>query len=118
MPSLPCSLASFAAFTLPLFLFLFWWPLVDCTYQRCFIGTEAVEWLLEHAFGDADDEVSRASAVALGQAMIENRLIEHVDRGKTPDFLDDYQFYRVAAGWVAAAAAGGAAAGAAAGGES
>lgn len=47
-------------------------------YQRCFVGTEAVDWLTKRA------KVSRTEAVKLGQQMIERGLFHHV--------LDEHQF--------------------------
>ena len=47
-------------------------------YQRCFVGTEAVDWLT------AKTKLSREDAVNLGQKMIDKGLFHHV--------LDEHQF--------------------------
>lgn len=47
-------------------------------YPRCFLGTEAVDWL------SAKTKLSREDAVSLGQRMIDKGLFHHV--------LDDHQF--------------------------
>lgn len=47
-------------------------------YQRCFLGTEAVDWLA------AKTKLSREDAVSIGQKMIDKGIFHHV--------LDDHQF--------------------------
>ena len=47
-------------------------------YQRCFVGTEAVDWIT------AKTKLSREDAVHLGQKMIDKGLFHHV--------LDEHQF--------------------------
>lgn len=47
-------------------------------YQRCFLGNEAVDWIVQRV------KVSRQDAVTLGQKMLEKGIIHHV--------LDEHQF--------------------------
>lgn len=47
-------------------------------YQRCFLGNEAVDWIVKRA------KLSRPDAVKLGQKMIEKGVFHHV--------LDEHQF--------------------------
>lgn len=55
-------------------------------YQRCFVGNEAVDWIV------AKIKLSREDAVVLGQKMVEKGLFHHVmDNHK---FEDDNLFYR------------------------
>jgi hypothetical protein len=55
-------------------------------YPRCFVGSEAVDWLLRAA------EMTRADAVALGQRLVERGFVRHVldEHG----FRDGRFFYR------------------------
>lgn len=55
-------------------------------YQRCFLGNEAVDWIIKKV------KVSREDAIALGQKMLEKGIFEHV----TDDhqFKDEPLFYR------------------------
>ena len=55
-------------------------------YQRCFLGNEAVDWLIEKA------KVSRPDALKLGQKMLDKGIFRHV----TDDhhFKDESMFYR------------------------
>lgn len=55
-------------------------------YQRCFLGSEAVDWIA------AKVKLSREEAVALGQKMIEKGLFHHVS--DEHPFKDDALFYR------------------------
>jgi hypothetical protein len=58
------------------------------TYPQCFIGSEAVDYLVTH--GDCS---TRAEAVLLGQSLMEIlHLFEHVTRDH--EFADEYLFYR------------------------
>jgi hypothetical protein len=55
-------------------------------YQRCFLGNEAVDWIVQRV------KVSRQDAVILGQKMLEKGIIHHVlDEHK---FKDEGLFYR------------------------
>ena len=55
-------------------------------YQRCFLGNEAVDWIVNKV------QVSREDAVRIGQKMIEKELIEHVRQEH--QFKDESLFYR------------------------
>lgn len=55
-------------------------------HAKTFIGSEAVDWLIEH------EKATRAEAIAIGQLMIEQRLIHHVL--DEHDFKDESLFYR------------------------
>jgi potassium efflux system protein len=57
-------------------------------YPACFIGAEAVEWLVQQ------QNCTRQQAIQLGQLLIERGIIHHV-WGDYP-FRDDYSFYRCA----------------------
>mmetsp|Transcript_27823 Transcript_27823/g.67361 ORF Transcript_27823/g.67361 Transcript_27823/m.67361 type:complete len:1915 (+) Transcript_27823:417-6161(+) len=61
------------------------------TYRRCFIGSEAVDFLVQASFA-----LSRDDAVDLCQRIMQElHIIEHVTRGHT--FKDEYLFYRFTA---------------------
>jgi len=55
-------------------------------YRRCFVGKEAVDWLVR------SEELTRDEAVAVGQRLIENGTIHHV-LDEHP-FRDGRYFYR------------------------
>jgi hypothetical protein len=55
-------------------------------YPRCFVGTEAVEWLIQ------TQDCSREEAIQLGQLLIDRGIIHHV-LDEQP-FRDDVIFYR------------------------
>ena len=55
-------------------------------YAQCFIGSEAVDWLVNYL------RVSRADAVRVGQRLLTDNWIRHVVNEQT--FQDDYFFYR------------------------
>jgi potassium efflux system protein len=55
-------------------------------YARCFVGTEAVEWLMQTQLA------SREEAIRLGQTLMEQGLLHHVTDEHF--FKDDYLFYR------------------------
>ncbi len=55
-------------------------------YAHCFIGREAVDWLVEH------EGLSRAEGTALGQRLLEQGVIRHVL--DEHDFRDGHFFYR------------------------
>ena len=55
-------------------------------YERCFIGSELVDWLLKHR------EVVEAEAIAIGQSLLEQGLINHVLNQH--DFKNEFLFYR------------------------
>jgi len=57
------------------------------TYSNCFIGSEAVDWMVENL------NVSRATAIELGQKMINMNFFVHVVEKDKP-FLDEFLFYR------------------------
>jgi len=57
------------------------------TYSNCFIGSEAVDWMVENL------NVSRATAAELGQKMMNMGFFVHVIDKDKP-FLDDHIFYR------------------------
>ena len=46
-------------------------------YPRCFVGAEAVDWLMRR------EDLSRTEAIQLGQRLVESRVIHHVPR-RTP----------------------------------
>jgi small-conductance mechanosensitive channel len=56
------------------------------THPRCFVGREAVDWLVRH------EHVSRGEAVALGQRLVELGVVHHV-LDEHP-FRDGHFFYR------------------------
>jgi EAL domain-containing protein (putative c-di-GMP-specific phosphodiesterase class I) len=72
------------------------------TYKECFVGREAVDWLVLH------QRVSRADAVRLGQRLVALGLMSHVVTEH--DFEDAELFYRLSSPAVANLAAGPAAA--------
>lgn len=55
-------------------------------YQRCFVGSEAVDWIVKYT------KVSRSDAVKIGQKMIEKSLVDHVTSDHP--FKDENLFYR------------------------
>jgi potassium-dependent mechanosensitive channel len=55
-------------------------------FARCFIGSEAVDWIVEH------EDLSRGEATALGQRLLERGLFRHVR--DEHDFRDGHFFYR------------------------
>ena len=58
------------------------------TYKECFVGTDAVDYLIE-----SDAAKSRQDAVRLVQPLVTDyHQIEHITRDH--GFLDDYKFYR------------------------
>ena len=58
------------------------------TYPRCFVGTEAVDWLMRR------EDLSRAEAVQLGQRLVERGIIHHVlDEHPFRDGALFYRFY-------------------------
>ena len=58
------------------------------TYKQCFVGSEAVDYLVE-----SGATATREDAVLLGNAFIEMHMIEHVLRDHA--FKDEYLFYRL-----------------------
>ncbi|NJN20130.1 MAG: hypothetical protein HC812_01620 [Leptolyngbya sp. RL_3_1] len=56
------------------------------TYSNCFVGSEAVDWLVAYL------RVSREEAVRVGQRLMSENWIDHV--AKEPAFKDDFFFYR------------------------
>ena len=70
-------------------------------YPRCFLGREAVDWLVDR------EQMTRAEAVALGRRLVAHGLVRHVL--DEHDFKDAPLFYRFRAddaGASRAAAAG------------
>jgi len=55
-------------------------------YHQCFIGSEAVEWLMQ------TQQVSKKVALLLGQLLVAKNIIHHVTDDH--DFKDEYLFYR------------------------
>lgn len=55
-------------------------------YQRCFLGNEAVDWIVNKV------KVSRPDAVKIGQKMMEKGLVSHVSDDNP--FKDENLFYR------------------------
>ncbi|XP_009302705.1 rap guanine nucleotide exchange factor 4 isoform X3 [Danio rerio] len=58
------------------------------TYRRSCIGTELVDWLLQHT----SCVHSRVQAVGMWQVLLEEGVLNHVDQ--EPTFQDKYLFYR------------------------
>lgn len=57
-------------------------------YQRCFLGNEAVDWIVKKY------NVSRADAVLLGQKLIDKKIAHHVlDENQFEDTDLLYRFY-------------------------
>ena len=55
-------------------------------YQRCFVGSEAVDWLVNRT------KLSRPDAIKIGQKMVDKGLFAHVSDNHP--FKDEYLFYR------------------------
>jgi hypothetical protein len=55
-------------------------------YRRCFVGNEAVAWLMESF------KLSQENAIRVGQILIDKKFIHHVTDDH--DFKDEYLFYR------------------------
>uniref|UniRef100_A0A3Q2XV59 Rap guanine nucleotide exchange factor 4 n=1 Tax=Hippocampus comes TaxID=109280 RepID=A0A3Q2XV59_HIPCM len=58
------------------------------TYRQCCVGTEMVDWQMQHS----SCVRSRLQAVAMWQVLMEEGVLCHVDR--EPSFQDKYLFYR------------------------
>ncbi|XP_077473616.1 rap guanine nucleotide exchange factor 4 [Stigmatopora argus] len=58
------------------------------TYRQCCVGTEMVDWLIEHS----SIVHSRPQAVAMWQVLVEESVLCHVDQEAS--FQDKYLFYR------------------------
>lgn len=56
------------------------------TYSKCFIGEEAVQWMVDNL------SVSRETAVSTGQRLMDAGIIHHVTHSEP--FCDQYFFYR------------------------
>ena len=54
-------------------------------YSRCFIGSEAVDWIMGYL------KTSEAKGVTIGQKLIDNKYIHHVTDDH--DFKNEYLFY-------------------------
>eukprot|EP01122_Echinamoeba_exundans_P004856 TRINITY_DN15073_c0_g1_i1.p1 TRINITY_DN15073_c0_g1~~TRINITY_DN15073_c0_g1_i1.p1 ORF type:complete len:1225 (-),score=224.48 TRINITY_DN15073_c0_g1_i1:118-3792(-) len=57
------------------------------TYPQCFIGTEAVDWLVNHHWANTREE-----AEAVGNRILQKGVFQHV--AKEHDFRDKFYFYR------------------------
>ena len=55
-------------------------------YPRCFVGSEAVEWLMQ------TQNCTREDAIQLGQLLVDRGIIHHVSDEQP--FRDGYIFYR------------------------
>jgi hypothetical protein len=55
-------------------------------YHRCFVGNEAVSWIVENL------KISRQEAVAFGQKLIDQKIIHHICDEHS--FKDEHIFYR------------------------
>ncbi|XP_049583438.1 rap guanine nucleotide exchange factor 4 isoform X2 [Syngnathus scovelli] len=58
------------------------------TYRQCCVGTEMVDWQMQHS----SYVLSRLQAVAMWQVLLEEGVLRHVDQ--EPSFQDKYLFYR------------------------
>ncbi|XP_028992535.1 rap guanine nucleotide exchange factor 4 isoform X2 [Betta splendens] len=58
------------------------------TYRQCCVGTELVDWQMQQS----SCVHSRAQAVGMWQVLLEEGVLNHVDR--EPSFQDKYLFYR------------------------
>lgn len=68
-------------------------------YRNCFLGSDAVQWLMQHVSGTPDHMISEESAIAVGNAMLKFGLFAHVTKGHQ---LENAKlFYR----WAPAASA-------------
>ena len=63
------------------------------TYRRCFVGSEAVDWVLRSA-GNRLQSYSREEAANLCARMMNAGFIVHVTPHTTGPFEDGYHFYR------------------------
>ncbi len=55
-------------------------------YHRCFLGNEAIDWLVENL------NLTRAKAIKIGQKLIDKKIIHHVT--DEHNFKDEPLFYR------------------------
>lgn len=55
-------------------------------YHHCFLGNEAVDWLVENL------KISRAEAISVGQKLIDKKIIHHVSDEHS--FKDEQLYYR------------------------
>ncbi len=55
-------------------------------YQRCFLGNETVDWIVENI------KIDRAKAIKVGQKLIDKKVIHHVTDDH--EFKDEPLFYR------------------------
>ena len=55
------------------------------TFKRCFIGSEAVDWIVNH------QDAAREEAVAMGKELVRRGIVRHVTDDH--DFEDRYLFY-------------------------
>lgn len=57
------------------------------TYRSCFVGSSAVDWMLENQYAKTREE-----AVSLGMQLVQNDVFHHVSYAHT--FKDGHYFYR------------------------
>ncbi|MGD1950888.1 MAG: hypothetical protein ACFB14_14740 [Leptolyngbyaceae cyanobacterium] len=55
-------------------------------YSKCFVGSEAVDWLVKNL------DISQQEAVCIGKRLLYRGIVHHVLDEQ--DFKDDYLFYR------------------------
>ena len=55
-------------------------------YHRCFLGNEAIDWLVENL------NLTRSKAIKIGQKLIDKKIIHHVT--DEHNFKDEPLFYR------------------------
>lgn len=60
------------------------WRIV--TYSKCFVGTEAVQWMIDNL------GIDRPTAVSTGQRLMDAGIVHHVTHSEP--FCDRYYFYR------------------------
>lgn len=60
------------------------WRLI--MYSKCFVGSEAVQWMVENL------QIDRPSCVAMGERLMDAGIIHHVTYSEP--FCDEYYFYR------------------------
>ena len=68
-------------------------------YKDCFVGREAVDWLVRHeaVSSSSDSRISaREAALALGRRLLAAGFIKHVTEARKHTFQDKFVFYRFA----------------------
>lgn len=62
-------------------------------YRSCFIGSDAVDWILKHSKNMVEFQItSRAEASEFLNSLLESHVFHHVTYVKT--FVDSYALYR------------------------